>query len=146
MSVITASDTDILNVVGDRLRVIAEGSATGGAFEVFDVEGDEGSGPPPHAHPWTESFYVLEGSLMVTVGDEQTLAQAGTSVVVPVGTVHTFQVAASRARFLTTTSGDKASAFFRDLASRAPGVPTDETLPLVIAVAKRHGLTSPLFD
>jgi quercetin dioxygenase-like cupin family protein len=146
MSVITANDIDILNVVGDRLRVVVEGSETGGAFEVFDVEGDEGSGPPPHAHPWTESFYVLEGSLTITVADEQTFAPAGTSVVVPAGTVHTFQVATSRARFITTTSGEKASAFFRNLAARAPGVPTDETLPLVIEVAKRHGLTSPLFD
>jgi quercetin dioxygenase-like cupin family protein len=146
MSVITANDSDILNVVGDRLRVIAEGSEIGGAFEVFDVEGDEGSGPPPHAHPWTESFYVLEGTLMITVDDEQTLAHAGTTVVVPAGMVHTFRVAASRARFITTSSGDKAAAFFRDLASTASGAPTDETLPLVIEVAKRHGLTSPLFD
>src|SRR5579863_930901 len=146
MSVITASDTDILNVVGDRLRVIADGFDTDGAFEVFDVEGDEGSGPPPHAHPWTESFYVLEGKLMVMVADKQTLAEPGTSVLVPAGAVHTFQVVSPQARFITTTSGDKASVFFRDLASTAPGVPTDKTMPLVIEVAKRNCLTSPLFD
>jgi quercetin dioxygenase-like cupin family protein len=146
MSITTASDTDILNVIGDRMRIIADGSDTDQAFEIFDVEGDEGSGPPPHAHPWTESFYVVEGELMVLVGDKQTHAGAGTSVLVPAGTVHTFQVASPQARFITTTSGDKASAFFRDLASTAPGVPTDETMPLVIEVAKRNGLTSPLFD
>jgi quercetin dioxygenase-like cupin family protein len=146
MTVITASDTDILNVIGDRMRIIVDGSSTDHAFEIFDVEGDEGSGPPPHAHPWTESFYVLEGKLMITVGDKQTQVEAGTSVLVPAGSVHTFQVASPRARFITATSGGKASAFFRDLASTAPGVPTDETMPLVIEVAKRNGLTSPLFD
>jgi quercetin dioxygenase-like cupin family protein len=146
MSVVTASDIDILNVIGDRMRIIADGSDTDQAFEIFDVEGDEGSGPPPHAHPWTESFYVLEGKLTIAVGDKQTQAEAGTSVLVPAGTVHTFQVTSPQARFITATSGDKASAFFRDLASTAPGVPTEETMPLVIEVAKRNGLTSPLFD
>jgi hypothetical protein len=33
-----------------------------------------------------------------------------------------------------------------DPTGSGPGVPTDETLPLVIEVAKRHGLTSPLLD
>src|SRR4051794_35876915 len=119
MSVITANETDILNVVGDRLRIIVEGSETNGSFEVFHVEGDQGSGPPPHAHPWTETFYVLEGNLMITVGDEQTVAEAGTSVLVPASTVHTFQVGSAQVRFLTATSGNKASAFFRDMASTA---------------------------
>lgn len=146
MSVTVANDNDVLDVVGDRLRVIVDGSETDSAFEVFDVEGDQGSGPPPHAHPWTESFYVIEGELAVMVGEEQTLAGPGTSVLVPAGTVHTFQVASRRARFITTTSGDRASAFFRDLASTAPGAPTDATMPLVVEVAKRNGLTSPLFD
>jgi quercetin dioxygenase-like cupin family protein len=146
MSVITANDTAVLDVVGDRMRVIADGSETDGAFEAFDVEGDQGSGPPPHAHPWAESFYVLEGALMIVVGDEQTLAERGTSVLVPAGVVHTFQVASPRARFITVTSGGQAAPFFRDLASNAPGVPTDETMPVVIEVARRHGLTSPLFD
>lgn len=142
----TTTTTDILNVVGDRLRIVAEGSETGGTFEIFDVEGDQGSGPPPHAHPWTECFYVLDGQVLVTVGDKDTLAEPGTSVLVPAGAVHTFQVASTRARFITATSGARASTFFRDLASTAPGAPTDETMPLVIEVAKRNGLTSPLFD
>jgi Cupin domain len=102
--------------------------------------------PPPRAHPWTESFYVLEGKLMVTVDDKQTLAAAGTSVLVPAGAVHTFRVASPQARSITTTSGDKPSVFFRDLASTAPGLPHDETMPLVLEVAKRNRLTSLLFD
>jgi hypothetical protein len=103
-----ANGTAVLNVVGDRVRVIVEGSATEDTFEMFDAEGDEGSGPPPHAHPC--------------------------------------RVASPWARFLTTTSGGRAWAFFRDLALTAPGVPSDASMPLVVEVAKRHGLTSPVFD
>jgi quercetin dioxygenase-like cupin family protein len=145
MNVATVNQTDVLDVVGDRLRVVVDSDDTGGDYEVFDVEGNLGSGPPPHAHPWTESFYVLEGQVMIVVGGDHILAEPGTSVVVPAGQVHTFQVASNKARFITTTSGRRASKFFRDLAAHAPGAPTDETLATVIEVAKRNGLTSPLF-
>ena len=55
MSVVTAVETDVLNVVGDRLRVLVDGAEFAGGFGVFVVEGDLGSGPPPHAHEWLET-------------------------------------------------------------------------------------------
>jgi hypothetical protein len=84
--------------------------------------------------------------MTITAASDTGLVEAGTSVLVPAGTVHTFRVSSVRARFITTTSGARASVFFRDLASTAPGVPTAETMPIVVEVAKRNGLTSPLFD
>jgi hypothetical protein len=44
-----------LNVVGEQITVLAPGSRTAG-YEIFRQEGPEGSGPPPHCHPWDESF------------------------------------------------------------------------------------------
>ena len=53
-----------LNVVGEKITVLASGAQTGG-YEIFLQVGSEGSGPPPHSHPWDESFYVLaEGEVM----------------------------------------------------------------------------------
>ena len=51
-----------LNVVGEQITVPAPGSRTGG-YEIFRQAGPEGSGPPPHYHPWDESFYVVSGNI-----------------------------------------------------------------------------------
>lgn len=145
MSVVTAIESDILNVVGDRIRVLVDGAESQSAFELFLVDGDLGSGPPPHAHPWLEAYYVLDGNLKLEIGDEQTVAEAGTSAIVNPGQVHRFEVASPTARFIVATTGGDASAFFRDLSANAPGAPTPDNLPQIIEVAKRNGLTSPLF-
>jgi hypothetical protein len=50
-----------LNVVGEHITVLASGTATGG-YEIFLQEGAEGSGPPPHCHPWDESFWCVHES------------------------------------------------------------------------------------
>jgi hypothetical protein len=46
-----------LDIVGEHVTVLASGEATEG-YEVFLQRGPEGSGPPPHSHPWDESFYL----------------------------------------------------------------------------------------
>ena len=145
VSVVTAVQSDVLHVVGDRLRVIVDGSESENMFELFKVEGDIGSGPPPHAHSWVEVYFVLTGSLILEIGAERTLGEAGTSAVVPAGEVHRFEVASPSATFIVATTGGRASAFFRDLSANAPGAPTPENLPGIVEVAKRNGLTSPLF-
>jgi quercetin dioxygenase-like cupin family protein len=56
--------------------------------------------PPPHAHAeHTEVFLVLDGALRFRVVDNETVAGAGTVVVVPPGAVHTFTTE-GEARFL----------------------------------------------
>jgi len=145
MAIITAVDPEIHRVIGDRMKVLVEGSATGNGFELFDFEGDLGSGPPPHAHPWAESIVVLEGEIVVECGAERAVAVAGTTAVFPAGSVHRFEISSPRARFLVATTGDRASKFFTDLSANAPDAPTAETLPRIVEIAKRNGLTSPLF-
>jgi quercetin dioxygenase-like cupin family protein len=51
-----------LNVVGEQITVLADGAATG-SYEIFRQAGPEGSGPPPHSHPWDEAFYVIAGQI-----------------------------------------------------------------------------------
>jgi quercetin dioxygenase-like cupin family protein len=145
MSVVTAVESDVLTVVGDRMRVLVDGNECGSAFEMFLVDGDQGSGPPPHAHPWLESYYVIDGELMVEIEGAQTVAGPGSSAIVKAGQVHRFEVMTPTARFIVATEGTSASRFFRDLSANAPGAPTPENLPEIIEVAKRNGLTSPLF-
>ncbi|HET6792984.1 MAG TPA: cupin domain-containing protein [Acidimicrobiales bacterium] len=146
MAIVTATDSDILHVVGDRMKVLLDGAATDGSFELFDFEGDKGSGPPPHAHPWLESYYVLDGEMLIEWGDQREIVGPGTTAVIPPLCLHRFEIMSPLARFLIATTGDRASRFFADLSANAPGAPTPENLPGIIEVAKRNGLTSPLFD
>jgi hypothetical protein len=44
-----------LDIVGEHVTVLASGEATE-SYEVFHQRGPEGSGPPPHSHPWDESL------------------------------------------------------------------------------------------
>ena len=79
-----------LNVVGEQITVLAPGSRTGG-YEIFRQAGPEGSGPPPHCHPWDESFYVVSGNIAFGVGDKDMIAEPGTLVHLPAGTMHWFR-------------------------------------------------------
>jgi len=48
------------------------------------------AGPPPHLHErHVESFYLLEGTVTVRLGDEEHEASAGDYVLIPPGNVHT---------------------------------------------------------
>jgi hypothetical protein len=49
---------DSLDIVGEHVTVLASGERTQG-YEIFLQRGPEGSGPPPHSHPWDESFFVM---------------------------------------------------------------------------------------
>jgi hypothetical protein len=67
-----------LNVVGEQITILADGAATG-SYEIFRQAGPEGSGPPPHSHPWDEAFYVIAGQVTFGVdGNDNLLAPPGT--------------------------------------------------------------------
>ena len=74
--------TRSLNVVGVHRTVRASAAQTG-SYEIFCQGGPEGSGPPPHNHPWVEAFYVLRGEVASGVGDRESLAVEGTLVQLP---------------------------------------------------------------
>ena len=71
-----------LNLVGEHITVLASGEATEG-YEIFLQRGPEGSGPPPHSHPWDESFFVIKGEIAFGIGAESTTAWAGTLFIFP---------------------------------------------------------------
>ena len=136
----------VLNVLDQQVHVLVDRDQTAGAYEVFEVTGPEASGPPPHAHPWSETFIVLEGEVTVLIGEEPHVIRAGERAVVPYNTVHTFQLGSDATRLLTIADGIGAGNFFHELHANVPAGPvTDETLPQIIELARRNHLTSPLF-
>lgn len=133
-----------LAVVGEEITILASGDQTG-SYEIFGQRGPEGSGPPPHSHPWDEAFYVLEGAVHFGVGDDQNLvATPGTLVHVSGGTTHWFRFADGGGAVVSVTSRAGASAFFTQVASEVS--PTEPDLGTLVGIATAHGLTVPIPD
>ena len=56
-------------VVGDVYRFLATGEETNGKYALWEAIVPPGGGPPPHVHSREEeSFYVLEGEIMLQIG------------------------------------------------------------------------------
>jgi mannose-6-phosphate isomerase-like protein (cupin superfamily) len=72
------------------IKVDGQESSGGQCFSEWEVDaGDDG--PPPHLHrEHQEAFFVVEGTLTFTAGDETIEATAGSFLFVPPGVVHTF--------------------------------------------------------
>jgi quercetin dioxygenase-like cupin family protein len=133
--------TRSLSVVGEHITVLASAAQTG-SYEIFFQAGPEGSGPPPHSHPWDEAFYVMRGEVAFGIGDRESLAVEGTLVQVPGGTTHWFRYGRGGGEMLSMTSGEGASAFFTDLDRNVS--PENPDLGKFIGIAESHGLRIPL--
>ncbi len=126
-----------LNIVGEHVTVLASGEATEG-YEIFLQRGAEGSGPPPHSHPWDESFFVIKGQIAFGIGAESTTASPGTLVHLPTGTVHWFRFGSGGGEMLSMTSRLGASKMFTDLAREV--APVNPDVGKLAEVGARHGL------
>lgn len=131
----------VLRVVEDSVRVLAAGRDTGGAYEIFELSGPRASGPPPHSHPWSEAYVLLEGEVEVTIGERKLNATPGCFVNIPAGLTHAYRVLSEGARFIVVTSPAGASDFFADIDRETSGALDLEN---ILKVALRHGLTVPL--
>jgi mannose-6-phosphate isomerase-like protein (cupin superfamily) len=77
-----------------RLHAIfkADDAETDGAYSISEWWLEPHTpGPGPHSHPEDDTFFVLEGTLSILVGDRWTDAPAGSFVLVPGGVTHCFQ-------------------------------------------------------
>lgn len=131
----------ILRVVSDSVRVLADDADTGGAFEVFEFNGPQESGPPPHTHPWSETYFMLQGEMELTIGDNKMLATPGCFANVPIGILHSYKILSEGAKFILITSPAGASDFFTELNEETSG--SVEDLDKIVQIALQHGFTVP---
>jgi quercetin dioxygenase-like cupin family protein len=112
---------------GGLLTFKATGAHTAGALLLLEVLQPEGKTPPLHVHPEAdETFYVLEGELVVHIDGSEHSVREGAVLVVPRGTPHTFVVTSQTARILLAFT--PASAVMEDFVRRASQPATDPTL------------------
>jgi quercetin dioxygenase-like cupin family protein len=141
--VVTPEDRpQALNVVGEQITVLADGATTG-SYEIFRQAGPEGSGPPPHNHPWDEAFYVVAGQVIFGVdGDDNLLAPPGTLVHIPGGSMHWFRFGPGGGEMISMTSRIGATTFFTEIDREIS--PTEPDFGALVRVAYSHGVTVPV--
>lgn len=121
--------------------VLADATATGGAYEVFEITAPRAPAVPQHTSPWTGTMHVVEGTVRVHVADEHQDLGPGATFTIPGDVAFTFEVTSESAHLLGVTSGDGAGRFFADLAASVPvDAPIEEALPAMMAVTARHGV------
>lgn len=128
---------DALDVVGEEITVLASGEATE-SYEIFLQRGPEASGPPPHNHPWDESFFVIKGEIEFGLGAASKKASPGTLVHIPAGAEHWFRFGPGGGEMLSMTSRLGASRMFADMAREV--APVNPDLEKLAEVGRRYGL------
>lgn len=134
-----------LSVVGVDVTVLASADVTHG-YEVTLQEGNAGSGPPLHSHPWDECFFILAGevefSYLDRTADTVKVVQAGPGTMfhLPASTPHGFHIKKDGSRMLEMTGkGSLSTRMFagvdREVAHRAPQA---EDIPVLLDVLARH--------
>jgi quercetin dioxygenase-like cupin family protein len=127
-----------LNVVGVKVTILVS-DAVSPTQQITLQSGDEGAGPPPHSHPWEESFFVTKGQVNFTCGGQTTTCSAGTLIRVPADTVHAFSFGPDGGEMLEVTGqGSKAVQMFLALDREIPPGPPD--VNKVANVGGKYGL------
>jgi quercetin dioxygenase-like cupin family protein len=127
-----------LDMGGEEITVLASAAQTHG-YEVFLQVGAEGSGPPPHHHPWDEAFYVVRGEVVFGADGQESTLGAGSFVHIPGGATHWFRLGAGGAEMVSFTSHEGATGFFTAISRGA--LPPAAGLADIIRIAATHGAT-----
>jgi quercetin dioxygenase-like cupin family protein len=128
-----------LNVLGVRVTILASNLQTQG-YEITLHSGDEGAGPPPHRHGWDESFFVLRGSVELSIDGKANLYSPGTLVHLPAGTVHGYRFGAGGGEmFEITGQGGNATRMFAQIDREVPPGPPD--VSAMTALLRQNGVS-----
>jgi quercetin dioxygenase-like cupin family protein len=105
------------------IRILAGAESTNGSFSVVETTEPVGSAAPLHVHhAEAEAFYVLDGAIELTCGEQTLTASAGDFVHTPPDVPHKYTVAGdSPARVLLLFSRPGFESFFAEA-----GAPLDE--------------------
>jgi mannose-6-phosphate isomerase-like protein (cupin superfamily) len=147
VSIVSRADGEQIALGPITLRFLEDGSTTSHRLAIAEITIPPGvSGPPPHLHrQHDEGFYVVSGTVRFTVGALEQDVAAGTLVMVPPGTPHTFaNPAGQTAVMINTFTPDLYVQYFRDVQEYfASGEPVD---PQTLTGIMRRYATEPVTD
>src|SRR5579863_726921 len=133
--------------MGWLLTFLATGKDTQGRFALQEQVGRKGNVPPPHIHHREdETFYVQEGEMTFSIGDQTIKATPGTMVFAPRDVVHSFTIDSEQVRILVMNTPAGLEEFFKELSVPAPSMtlPPPAEVPYsevqrMIALAPKYG-------
>lgn len=105
--------------------IVVPGEAVGDRYSLMEFMVPVNVSPPVHTHPQDETFFMLEGSMTVHLGEERFLAEPGATVHIPAGVKHTWRSDTETVRWLVLSIPAGIDRLFRDLSVPA----TAATLP-----------------
>ena len=132
--------------LGALLTFKALGAETGGQFWALEGMADRNMAVPLHAHSREdEIWYVLEGTIRFTVGDDVRDAGPGTFAYIPRDVAHTFQVISETARWFGFGTPAGLDQWFFETGEPAgamtlpppPDAPPD--VEMIVATLQRYG-------
>jgi mannose-6-phosphate isomerase-like protein (cupin superfamily) len=144
--VLHRDDGDATWFLGTLMTVKAGDSASRSAYTLIEFQAPSGFAPPLHVHHREdEAFYVLEGSLRVTCGEQAWTIGPGDFAFLPRGIPHLFTVEGDRpVRALQITSPAGFERFVAEVGepAAAPALPPRAApdLPKLLAAAAEHSI------
>src|SRR5919108_528112 len=130
---------------GDRYPSLVPGEESGGSMFALDCIVGAGGGPPPHRHlEEDELFYVFDGTLSFTAGEEARTVSPGESVFVPRGITHSYRnVGEADVRMIAVYTPAGMEGWFREVCtpvddpSAAPPPVTPELIERMLEAGPR---------
>ncbi len=136
--------------IGDTYTFKGTAENTGGSLLLFEASVPPQGGPPPHIHHREdEAYYVLEGKIEVLQADHTFVAEAGSFVFIPKGTLLGFKnVGTKTARFLIMATPAGLEGFFEAVGQPAQEgktapPPGPEEIERAVAAAPKYGMEVP---
>jgi len=81
----------VFAIIDSRVEVLASNAHTGGRAFIIIETSQPGGGPPLHKHTnEDEFFYILESTYKFLIDGKEFVVAAGSSLLAPAGTSHTF--------------------------------------------------------
>ena len=130
---------------GSLMCIKASAADTGGRYTLLDCTWPANAGTPLHVHyEEDEGFYVLEGSVSITVGDDVVELTAGEHAFGPRGIPHRFDVGPEGARMVWVLTPGGFEDFVEEASVPAEALTTapPELVPPedIADIVRRHGM------
>ena len=128
-----------IHFIGKDMWVKLAGGDLPGSITVMEDVSPPHHGPPLHAHPFEEWFYILEGSFLFELAGKPFSVAVGDFVHAPSNQPHVFQNTSDKdARMLVIAKPGGLENYFAELAEKAVNDPTN--VAALSEIAARYGI------
>jgi quercetin dioxygenase-like cupin family protein len=140
MMVLKREEGQNLQVLSDRVCIKLKSTDSLSSMAVVTVDVPPNGFVPPHTHTKEEeSYYMLEGSMIMYLDGGEFMIEPGDFVHVPARTTHGYKNNSDQfVKFLAWAVGGKIDEFFIELSEKIRDLPDD--LAKMPAILEKHGI------